>query len=195
MQHDAAPVQPQQVVADESDSQSADSRPSRVKAKRGVFKACLQSKSLAQRPGEGAPDQASSKKQGPAKVSRQKKRDFLRELAMKVQRLELQNSQLTQTLTDRQEQIDSFKKGANFTPAGANVEAIGLSSQVEVLTSITEDPLVQVVSKHPATPDSFLDGLNMFEFLLEEACFNMNELCQGLQCIFLNFLFVMSKTW
>lgn len=139
---------------------------------------------------------------------------------------------------------------------GANVEAIGLSSQVEVLTSITEDPLVQVVSKHPgsmlrieisnnmpvqdtnfqpvpneiecnfpATPDSFLDGLNMFEFLLEEACFNMNELCQGvrvqqnrvlfwpyllyclcsylsmlwgcagLQCIFLNFLFVMSKTW
>ncbi|DBA89528.1 TPA: hypothetical protein ACH3X1_016178 [Trebouxia sp. C0004] len=57
MQHDAAPVQPQQVVADESDSQSADSRPSRVKAKRGVFKACLQSKSLAQRPGEGAPDQ------------------------------------------------------------------------------------------------------------------------------------------
>ena len=43
---------------------------------------------------------------------RQKKRDFLHNLQLKIQRLELQNSQMRHTLATRQEEIHAITKGA-----------------------------------------------------------------------------------
>ncbi|DBA88311.1 TPA: hypothetical protein ACH3X1_016530 [Trebouxia sp. C0004] len=52
-----------------------------------------------------------------AKLSRQKKRDFVRDLSMKVEQLQLENSYMQQKIVQRDAQIALFKEGASEFPA------------------------------------------------------------------------------
>ncbi|KAL0019313.1 hypothetical protein WJX77_001712 [Trebouxia sp. C0004] len=123
-----------------------------------------------------------------AKLSRQKKRDFVRDLSMKVEQLQLENSYMQQKIVQRDAQIALFKEGADveavlpITSANyATVQVVSAQAvpmlRIKINNGNDNIPAedVEIFLTHPCqtelqgTPD-FWDGLHVFDFLLEDPC-------------------------